>query len=223
MKRIISLAAVAVAACAIALITTVGQGAAQSSPAHLTAATYTQDYNEIENTMGRYAALGATLKTSPQQLNEFDLNDPHVRFAINKGPGSPPAIVGPSTLRTFWAGFAVTIKKNGGTLGEHVLTTPVISISKNGQTAKGEWQDLGTTMYGPGTMPATPPWPDGSTYSAVREVARYDGTFANTPSGWKITSLTWTVLWQYPAEEVNQTTGWIAHTSSPLPKPPSGN
>ena len=201
-------------------------GASHAAPAlvkgALSASDRTLAYDEVQNTMGRYVAYMANGPTLPDALNLFDLASPRVSFWLNKGPGSAPALVGPQAVRGQWASFESTLAKNGGSRGEHTLTSPVIVVAPDGKSAKGEWQDLGTTVLGPATIPPAPVWPDGSNRALRHEVGRYDGTFVKTATGWKISSLEWTVLWQTTLEELDATSGWIKHPSDPLPLPPTG-
>ncbi|GAA2219555.1 hypothetical protein GCM10009850_120930 [Nonomuraea monospora] len=172
------------------------------------------DRQEIENVMGRYVAPSLGDDFAASVLALFDLDSPKVQLSIASGP----TLVGKAAVTGYWNNLQRVMKANGGVLGQHMLTSPVITVSQDGKSARGIWQDNGVTLFGPGM--GVPPQDKEHTYTAHREISRYDVTFHHTSKGWKIRSLAWTILWEYEPEKINESAGWISDTSAPLPEAP---
>jgi hypothetical protein len=193
-------------------------GAAQpASASALRDARVARDTTEIENVMGRYVATNSGPNLAARTLALFDLSDPTVAIQI----ADAATLTGRVAVTQYWQTLQSTMERNGGALGAHLLTSPVVVVARSGRTATGQWQDSGTTLFGPGMGAA--PRADGHTYTAIREVSRYTVTFNRTKGGWKIRTLAWTILWTYPGEPIDEDQGWIAKPSDPLPQPPTAN
>jgi hypothetical protein len=172
------------------------------------------DRQAIENVMGRYVSPSFGQDFASSVLALFDLDSPEVQMSIAGGP----TLVGRAAVTNYWNNLQRVMKANGGVLGQHMLTSPVVTVGQDRKTAQGMWQDNGVTLFGPGM--GVPPQDEHHVYTAHREVSRYNVTFRNTPGGWKIRSLAWTVLWQYEPEKIDETTGWIKDPTASLPTAP---
>lgn len=168
------------------------------------------DTIQIQNVMGEYVAPRQSPYFASDVLKLFDLEDPGVSIHVGG-----QRFVGKEAVSDYWHTLQKLNETNGGVLGQHHLTSPVIKIAEDGIHAEGMWQDLGVTLFGPG-MGAIQP---GSTkkYRAVREVSRYRVSFRKTNDGWKIKNMSWVILWTYPGEEIDEDQNWIADTSVSLP------
>lgn len=166
---------------------------------------------EIQNVMGRYVGANCSPKMADDVLALFDLNSVDVRISIAGGP----EITGRAGVERYWRHLDAIRIANGGTLGAHLLTSPVIVVNDE-DTASGQWQDLGTTLFGPGMPGAALDTP----LAAQREVSRYSVEFVRREGRWLVHSLRWDVLWVWPHEPIDQSQNWIADTSRRVPAPP---
>lgn len=170
--------------------------------------------SEIENVMGRYVSNNSGADFADTALALFDLDNPEVTIKIAGGP----TLVGQDAITDYWKQLQSIMEANDGALGQHMMTSPVIVLNADSESAVGQWQDTGVTLEGPGMD--VPPMDHDHKYSAKREVARYDADFAKTASGWKIRRLAWTILWTYEREMIDEKSNWIADTSTTLPPAP---
>ncbi|MFF3501041.1 nuclear transport factor 2 family protein [Streptomyces sp. NPDC003247] len=170
---------------------------------------------EVQNVMGRYVANVSGPDFAERMLALFDLDDPEVTLTIAAGP----TLTGSDALRGYWTNLEKVMRANGGTLGAHMLTSPVVVVAEDGESASGQWQDVGTTLFGPGM--GTPSPAEGHVYSAVREVSRYSVDFRLREGSWKISSLRWEILWTYPGELVDEDVFWLGSKTREPSAPPA--
>lgn len=168
---------------------------------------------EIQNVMGRYVMTDTGDKFAESVLQLFDLDDPDVCITVNGRENK-----GAEAVTAYWEMLESLQNANGGLLGTHQLTSPVIVISEDGMSAEGMWQDNGATLFGPGMGVETGD-PE-HVYQAMQEASRYSATFSKTEDGWRIKTLEWQILWQYAGREVDERTGWISDTGAPVFTPP---
>jgi hypothetical protein len=95
-------------------------------------------YNEIQNLVAKYEVIHTPL-TEHQSAELFALKQPDVSVEIAMWGKT----VGPENIKRTWpkrvdpeSGGETTM---AGGMFEHDLTTPVIQVAKDGQTAKGLW------------------------------------------------------------------------------------
>ncbi|MBB6082999.1 nuclear transport factor 2 family protein [Castellaniella defragrans] len=75
-----------------------------------------------------------------------------------------------------------------GALMVHMLLTPVVEISEDGQTARGMWNSLGTNTY----------VKDDGTLDAMWQLGKYDLTFCREEGMWKYLEFRWYVIFRSP-------------------------
>lgn len=155
--------------------------------------------HHIANVMGRYVGAGSSPSMADDVLSLFDLEGEPLLVIANG-----PRLTGAEAVTGYWRMLEGLRAKNGGVLGAHLLTSPVIDVADDLSTATGVWMDLGTTLFGPGM--GSEPREDGGAYTAKREVARYDVEFVLREGGWKINSLAWKILWTWDGEGIDERT-----------------
>jgi hypothetical protein len=80
-----------------------------------------------------------------------------------------------------------------GSLGLHMLVTPVVEVSKDGKTAKGMWHSFGCNTY-KGEFGLFAMWQTG----------KYDIEFVKEGREWKYRKFKWYVIFRTPYED-----GWV--------------
>lgn len=93
------------------------------------------DLHEVENLMGRYAYLHTAHKhEETAELFDLDREDVWVEC------GGLGVYKGPEGIRKFFCEWHHSLEGDlAGTLNVHTLTSPVIEIAEDGQTAKAVW------------------------------------------------------------------------------------
>lgn len=91
--------------------------------------------------------------------------------------------------------FSTVHEKYGfpGSLGLHVLATPVVEVSKDGQTARGMWHSFGCNTY-KGEFGLFAMW----------QAGKYDLEFVKEDGEWKYRVFKWYVIFRTPYED-----GWV--------------
>ena len=97
------------------------------------------DLHEIENLMGKYAYLH-TARKHLDTMELFALNRDDIWVDVN-GIG---LFEGPEGIKRFFYDFHLALDGDAkGQFNEHMQTTPVIEVAKDGQTARGIWMSPG--------------------------------------------------------------------------------
>ena len=136
----------------------------------------------------------------------FDLDDPKVSLAY----AGRPALEGREALLEEWQSLKAMFEANGGTLGAHMLTTPMISVTDDGKCGRGAWQTFGFTFVGAafGVEPRR----------AMPTFAAYDNQFRKTASGWRIVHVKWEIVATFADTGLSDQWGWVrAPRASPFP------
>ena len=90
--------------------------------------------HEIQNLMGRYS-FWHTANMHRECLSLFAMKTPDVRAEMMWG-----VYEGPESLERLYPGFHVWVDGDAkGVMHMHTLTTPVIEVAADGQTARGVW------------------------------------------------------------------------------------
>jgi SnoaL-like domain len=94
--------------------------------------------HDIQNLMGRYS-FWHTANMHRECLSLFAMKTPDVRAEMMWG-----VYEGPESLKRLYPGFHVWVDGDAkGVMHMHTLTTPVIEVAADGQTAKGVWVSPG--------------------------------------------------------------------------------
>jgi hypothetical protein len=83
----------------------------------------------------------------------FAQHDPDVSLQL---PYMASEVTGLAKITTKFANLQMMVTLNGGFMGTHLITTPVIEVSEDGRTAKGTWMSIGFTVMGPAFGNTTP-------------------------------------------------------------------
>jgi hypothetical protein len=134
----------------------------------------------------------------------FDIDDPEVSLSY----AGRPARVGRDALIEEWNGLKQLYQANGGALGAHMLTTPMIGVSADGRTARGAWMTFGFTFLGAAF--------GAEQRRAMPSLATYDNLFRKTESGWRIARVKWDIIATLSDVGLNADWGWIR---APLEQP----
>jgi hypothetical protein len=91
--------------------------------------------------------------------------------------------------------FSILGEKYGfpGSLGLHMLVTPVVEVSQDGKTAKGMWHSFGCNTI-----------KEGNEVSAMWQAGKYDIEFVKEDGEWKYRVFKWYVIFRTPYDE-----GWV--------------
>ena len=93
-------------------------------------------YRQIQNVMGRYMVVHITGPALPKSLDVFALKTPGCLVEI----ADWGVFRGPDQIRKLYMeGHGDVTKDHLGAIVEHDLTTPIIEVAKDGQTAKAVW------------------------------------------------------------------------------------
>lgn len=152
-----------------------------------------QDYVAVQNLASRYQYYHQPA-TMQKTFELFAKNTPGVSVAISAGVDE-----GLDRVKAFWTKpSSIPIQ---GVMLEHHLTTPVIEVAEDGQTAKGVWMSPGHETV-PNLLPGGH-WVWG----------RYAIDFVKENGQWKI----WHI-WFYPTFRTRFDRDWVEG-----PEPPSPN
>ena len=80
-----------------------------------------------------------------------------------------------------------------GSLGLHMLVTPVVEVNEDGETARGMWHSFGCNTI-----------KEGDQVSAMWQAGKYDITFVKEDGDWKYGVFKWYVIFRTPYED-----GWV--------------
>lgn len=149
----------------------------------------TQAWQEISNLMGRYQYLhtGGQMDRIGRELFAWQRPDATCEYG-------PLGVFGPEKSLEFFDIMARKFTGGGpecrpGLLEIHQITTPVIEVADDLQTAKGMWMSTGVIM-----MHEDPEAEEG--YSFTWDSGKYAVDFIHTEEGWKIWHLHVCDLWQ---------------------------
>jgi hypothetical protein len=151
-----------------------------------------KDYIAIQNLASRYQYYHQP-KTMAKTFDLFARETPGVLVAISGGVEE-----GLERIEAFWTKPS-TIPIEGVML-EHQLTTPLIEVAEDGQTAKAVWMSPGHETV-PGLLPGGH-WVWG----------RYAIDFVKEGGQWKI----WR-LWYYPTFRTRYERDWVEGPEAPAP------
>ena len=146
-----------------------------------------QDYQDICNMQGRYNHYMLSGRFD-KILDMFAKKDPNVIIELADS-GEYQGIEGVKNV------FSILDEKYGfpGSLGLHMLMTPVVEVSKDGKTARGMWHSFGCNTI-----------KDGNRVSAMWQAGKYDITFVKEDGKWKYRVFKWYVIFRTPFDE-----GWV--------------
>jgi hypothetical protein len=91
---------------------------------------------------------------------------------------------GPESVKSLWMALASPTKPRPGIMPTLFIATPIIVVSKDGKTAKGQWH-----MFGPHAMYVTPYPGDQQKLTAYWFLGKYDDEFVKEDGRWKFLSL----------------------------------
>lgn len=168
------------------------------------------DRAEIENLQATYMQyIGNGDFDSIAQL--FDLDNPEVELSY----AGRPKQVGRAAVLGEWRQFKEMYRENGGAIGTHMLTTPVIAVSPDRTSATASWITFGFTFKGPvfGLKERV----------GMPTLSTYNNRYRRTPAGWRIVKVSWDIIATFGDMTINPDWGWIRNpTASPFPFNPSG-
>jgi hypothetical protein len=166
------------------------------------------DVLEIMNLQGRYLhALNS---------NRFDLV---ISFFAQKDPdvtADLPAIATGVPLKGLKAiaGEFLRMKdmivSQGGFMGTHLATTPVVKVSDDGKTAQGSWMSMGFTVMGPAFGNHKPPYP------TAHVIGRYSHEFVKEDGIWKFKHFKWSKFVNLPPLQFDPATAGPGWANTPL-------
>jgi hypothetical protein len=143
---------------------------------------------EIANLQGRYLYY-IQAHDYDRVLSLFALDDPEVSAEIS----STGVYVGAKKVRALFLDLIKPLFTSAGSLPIHMLTTPVIEISPDGQSATGMWQTLGCNAF---------PTEDGLV--ATWQQGKYDNEFVCRDGRWFFRRFRWLCNFRTPFDE-----GWV--------------
>lgn len=140
------------------------------------------DVIEIENLQGRYIHL---LNSNRLDLvvSFFAQHDKDVTLDLPAMHGNP--VTGLRAIAQEFANLQTMITAQGGFMGTHLVTTPVVRIGKDCLTAEGSWMSFGFTVLGPAFGNPTPPYP------TTPVIGRYAHDFVKESGAWKFKHFQW--------------------------------
>lgn len=178
------------------------------------------DHIEIANLQGRYLhALNANQLDIVPGL--FAQRDPDVTLSLPDNRTGIP-LRGLTAIRAEYAKLKAMVTAQGGFMGTHLATTPVIKVSRDGRTAQGSWMSTGITVLGPAFGNVNPPYP------ALPVIGRYAHDFVKEGGAWKFKHFRWSIfvsLPPFPFDPETAGPGWANTPMTPgskaTPWPPS--
>jgi len=148
-----------------------------------------EDIHEINNLQGRYNHYLSMLMFD-KIIDQFAKKDPNIKVEIADS-GVYEGIEGVKRLfRTF--GSRLFGRKGASAL--MMVMTPVIELSRDGNTAKGMWHSFGCYTTVPEETGIVAAWVQG----------KYDNEFVKEEGKWKFRSLRWYVNFRTPYDQ-----GWV--------------
>jgi 5-methyltetrahydrofolate--homocysteine methyltransferase len=148
-----------------------------------------EDYRDICNLQGRYNHYLQTGQIKEKLPALFALDHPEVKAEMCDSGLWQGAEAVAELFGHMGAKYAMP-----GALMVHMLLTPVLEVSADGERAKGMWNSLGTNTYAAN---------DG-TLEAMWQVGKYDLTFCKQDGKWKYLDFRWYVIFRTPFRE-----GWV--------------
>jgi len=144
------------------------------------------DYRDICNLQGRYNHYMLSGRFD-KVLDMFAQKDPNIVIELADS-GEHRGIEGVKEV------FSILGEKYGfpGSLGLHMLMTPIVEVSKDGKTARGMWHSLGCNTI-----------KEGNRLSAMWQAGKYDIEFVKEDKKWKYRVFKWYVIFRTPFED-----GW---------------
>jgi len=145
------------------------------------------DYRDICNLQGRYNHYMLSGRFD-KILDMFAKKDRGVKIELADS-GEYQGIEGVKKV------FSIVGEKYGfpGSLGLHMLLTPVVEVSKDGKTAKGMWHSFGCNTY-KGEFGLFAMW----------QAGKYDIEFVKEDGEWKYRVFKWYAIFRTPYED-----GWV--------------
>lgn len=146
------------------------------------------DVHEIANLQGRYMYFIQS-HCYEEILALFAADDPAVSVEIAESG----IYEGIDKIRTLFVDMFKPLFMAPGSLPIHLLTTPVIEIGADGQTARGMWQTLGCNSF---------PSKDGLV--ATWQQGKYDNSFIREHGQWRFKQFRWLCNFRTPHNK-----GWV--------------
>lgn len=146
------------------------------------------DVHEIANLQGRYMYYIQS-HCYDAILDLFAADDPEVSVEIAESG----VYEGIDKIRTLFVDMFKPLFTAPGSLPVHLLTTPVIEIAADGQSARGMWQTLGCNTF---------PSSDGPI--ATWQQGKYDNSFVRQDGRWRIKRFRWLCNFRTPHSK-----GWV--------------
>lgn len=144
--------------------------------------------HQIANLQGRYLYYTQSHEYD-RVLDLFALDDPEVSVEIS----STGIYVGAAKIRALFLELFKPLFTSPGSLPIHMLTTPVIEIAPDGNSAVGMWQTLGCNAF-PGDNGLVATWQQG----------KYDNAFVRKDGRWLFKRLRWLCNFRTPFHQ-----GWV--------------
>lgn len=133
------------------------------------------DAHEIANLQGRYM-YHLEAHRYREVLALFARKDPAVSAEIGEGG----VYVGRAKVEAMFLHVLRPFFRQPGMMPLHMLTTPVIEVDSNGQTAKGMWQTIGCNSF-----------PADGDLKAVWQQGTYDNIYVKEEGQWRILRMRW--------------------------------
>ena len=146
------------------------------------------DIQEIANLQGRYLFY-VQAHDYEAIVDMFAKDDPEVSVEVAEGG----VYVGIEKVRAMFVDLIKPFFTSAGTLPVHMLTTPVIEIQPDGETAYGMWQTLGCNTF-PGEEGLCATWQQG----------KYDNIFVKENGQWRFKQFRWLCNFRTPFDQ-----GWV--------------
>lgn len=144
--------------------------------------------HEIANLQGRYLYY-TQAHDYDRVMDLFALEDPDVSAEIS----STGVYVGGEKVRALFLDLIKPLFTAAGSLPIHMLTTPVIEVAPDGDSAAGMWQTLGCNAF---------PTNDGLV--ATWQQGKYDNEFVRVDGQWFFRRFRWLCNFRTPFDE-----GWV--------------
>ena len=146
------------------------------------------DIREIENLQGRYLYF-IQAHDYEAVANLFSKDDPEASVEIS----STGVYVGFEKIKAFFTEFIGPFFNGPGVFPLHMLTTPVIDVDDDGNTAYGMWQTLGCNTFG-----------EDDEITAAWQQGKYDNIFVKENGRWVIKQFRWLCNFRTPFDK-----GWV--------------
>ena len=166
------------------------------------------DMIEIENLQGRYlfAMNSNRLDLVP---GFFAQNDPDITVDLPDNPSGLP-LKGLANVTAAYRKLQKMVTAQGGFMGTHLATTPVVKISEDGITAQGTWMSFGFTVEGPAFNHTAPPYP------TLPVVGRYAHDLVKEDGVWKFKHFKWSIFVSLPPFDFNPATAGPGWANTPM-------